>query len=136
MSSTYRVLCISHDPAIIVESIELQSGADGRLVLEGLLAARPRDERLEQHRHCELLGGRYSSPLVEVCCPPRDTHPHSGHWIDAEWLRLLAAAYVARSHPSIAEALKKIGRCWSEERVLRLRAELGVGHWYDQVDTR
>lgn len=47
MSSIYRALCVSHDPAILIESPEWHSGADGLLVLEGVLAANPRDERYE-----------------------------------------------------------------------------------------
>src|SRR5574342_432280 len=64
-----------------------------------LAAIRDRSGPAALHKDCDLLVGRYSSPLVEVCCPGYETsgrrhgHPgsHSDHrWIGADWLRLLA----------------------------------------------
>lgn len=117
VSSTYRIICLSHDPALVVEEPEWQGMPDA---LAGLAAGLP------GHPSCELLVGRFSYPLVEVCCPRqhsngplhRGFHPHSDEWVDASWLRLvlLAGADVA--------GRSRLRPCWTYERAHRLRAEL------------
>ena len=125
MSSTYRILCLSHDPAFELDT-EWQSGHDGRLAIEGALA-RP----VEGHERCDLIGGRYSYPLVEVYCPPQ--RPDSGHpfhtdgrWVDVEWLNVLYRAYRVAERPEFEDLRRKLAqvRCWPPDRLNRLRHHL------------
>lgn len=123
MSSTYGILCLSHDPAI-------DTGHQCHTPDE---AAQRIAGGIEGHAACDLLIGRYSYPLVEVGCPASKTQPaqlRCGHsstvWVDAEWLRLLAACRTS-SDPAVRDAAEHLRQmCWSPERVDRLRAELGL----------
>lgn len=124
MSSTYRILCLSHDPA--VEAGEYTSPEAAEAAIR---------DGLGQHQGCDLLIGRYSYPLVEVGCPGRQGaatrergcgsyHVHT-EWIDSGWLLVLAHARHAAALP------KEIVRhtdlsCWTEQRIRRLREELGL----------
>ena len=120
MSSQYRILCLSHDPAIIF-------GPDDWYSPEPALAAVANRDHpaTRQHADCDLLVGRYSYPLVEICCP-RSTPIGSFHrgchsddrWLDADWLRLLASA------GNQAQNLRP--GCWTYETARRLRFELGI----------
>lgn len=121
MSSTYRILCLSHDPALVEGEYASTTEA------EAAVAA-----GVEGHQRCDLLIGRYSYPLVEVGCPaskyqPADLHCcHGGTvWADAHWLLLAAAAYQS-SDAEVTAAVARLGRrCWPWERLRRLREELG-----------
>lgn len=125
MSSTYRVLCLSHDPATIA--------ADGdwnraHMAEEAITAG------IEGHEQCDLLIGRYSYPLVEVGCPAskdrRGKQPcihGSTHWVDVVWLRLLAVALREPTSTDLRHAADEAARnCWTPERVRRLGPELDV----------
>lgn len=127
MSSDYHLLCMNHDPAIVIDH-EWATPAEAVAALK----ARSHDGPLGAHRTCDLLIGRYSAALVEVCCPGGH-HVHgrirmhiSERWADRDWLRLLYHAYASRD-PAIAAAAGELGDCWPRERVLKLRDELGVG---------
>jgi hypothetical protein len=141
VSSAYRLLCVSHSPAITLEG-EWHSGLQGytgRALAERAASHRePID--IEGHEHCDLLIGRYSYPLVEVGCPgivpgaSADAQPkihgrtcfHRGvEWVDSQWLALMlrASAEIA-SAPPLAEALALLPRCWRPSRIEALRGEL------------
>lgn len=129
MSSTYRVLCLSHDPAVIA--------ADGEMIwydpeqAETAIAA-----GIEGHEQCDLAIGRYSYPLFELGCPPsREPRQHQHHcdphprtqWFEIEWLRLLALARREPAGSALAAAADARGmRCWPAQRLERLRAELSL----------
>lgn len=123
MSSDYHVLCLSHDPAIIVttDGLEFHSPHDALAA-----AAEPaRHERLADHVGCDLLVGRYSAPLIEAACPGGKGCPRShrsGDWIAAGWLRLLHAAYTRGDDVTGL----RLPLCWTRDRVLRLGPELGI----------
>ena len=124
MSSAYRALCLSHDPALTIPDAEWRDAVS----LQGALADPAACEALAGHTACDLLGGRYSYPLIEVYCPPtRDTshHPHAGVWIDVEWLRLLLAAYDRTADVEVLS--RPLSICWSRQRITRLRRELAGG---------
>jgi hypothetical protein len=123
VSSTYSVLCLSHNPSI---TAAYDCGSPER-------AAQAIAEGIDGHEHCDLLIGRYSYPLVEAGCPDSREQPaklrcvHGGiQWVRAEWLRLLDAAY--RSPDEAVKDAAKVfeSRCWSPERLSRLREELGI----------
>lgn len=117
MSSTYRIFCLSHDPAITLD--REWSNPEGA---EQAIAA-----GLDEHGACDLLIGRHSYPLIEVGCPPVkgarrcSYHVHDTVWVDAAWLRLVLAATQATPTEQIEQALKDIPRCWSPQRLHRLR---------------
>ena len=123
MSSSYSILCLSHDPAIIVGEYSGPKPAADAI-----------STGIDGHPGCDLLIGRYSYPLVEVGCPPtpkRTGRPpcwmHADtEWVDVDWLRLLAAAY--RSQDEAVRSATQAGefRCWTWERLRRLRVELGI----------
>lgn len=116
MSSAYRLLCLSHDPALVID-IELDRDtvpADDHPALEG-------------HQGCDLAMGRFSYPLIEVGCLPYSPGCKGCHRTtnrtDSDWLRLLAAATTAPNSVSI-EVLAPVTRCWPLERLRKLRNEL------------
>ena len=131
MSSVYRVLCLSHDPAIELTE-EWRSGANGRDEIITAVLDRSGTE-LRSHPHCDLMVGKYSYPLVEVCCPVPATAPPTNlrncchaypQWIDVKWLRLLFHAYAEHGSPVADAAAEMCRGCWSRERVRRLRTLL------------
>jgi hypothetical protein len=122
MSSNYRILCLSHDPAITISTDD--GDTDYRNPNDALTAAANR-HNLGDHTNCDLLVGRYSAPLIEAACPGSKTCGHNQHadtWTDAGWLRLLHAAYTRGDDVSPY----RLPRCWTRDRVLRLGAELGI----------
>ena len=56
MSSTYRVLCLSHDPAIVAADDYQRPETAEAAITEGIA----------EHAGCDLVIGRYSYPLVEL----------------------------------------------------------------------
>lgn len=124
MSSTYRILCLSHDPATEAGEYSTPEAAEAAIA-----------EGLPGHPDCHLMIGRYSYPLVELGCPPSRHQPaklrcvHGNtKWVDSDWLRLLAAAYRS-SDPAVQQA-SRVGRhlCLSSDLLSRLRLELGTEH--------
>jgi hypothetical protein len=123
VSSTYSVLCLSHDPAI---TAAYDCGSPEK-------AAQAIAEGIDGHEHCDLLIGRFSYPLVEAGCPASREQPaslrcihHGTAWADADVLRLLYAAYRSPDDAVKAAAKAPEFRCWPPERLSRLRGELGI----------
>lgn len=126
MSSVYRVLCLSHDPAITTEAEYSRPEPAVAAIASGI----------DGHRDCDLLIGRYSYPLVEVGCPPTTSpdragrhrcHPHSvTEWVDVAWLRILAAVYRVGDEQMRTLTGESTLRHWSRERLQRLHEELGI----------
>lgn len=117
MSSTYPILCLSHDPAIIAHDPGWNRPEQAE---EAIRAG------VQGHEDCDLMIGRYSYPLVELGCPA--TCKYHGHteWTDREWLILLAAAYQS-DDPAVRQAAKDgHHHCLSWDRLRRLRVELGI----------
>lgn len=122
MSSSYYILCLSHDPAI-----QLADYNRPELAVEAVAAG------VDGHPHCDLAIGRYSYPLVEVGCPASRDQPaklrccHSGpKWVDTDWLRLLAAGYQT-TDPLVEATVKRVSAlCWPWRRLQRLHVELGI----------
>lgn len=129
MSSTYRVLCLSHDPAIECGEYQRPETAEAAIA-----------EGITDHADCDLVIGRYSYPLVELGCPrtarttgqPTPPRPNgitcchgSTVWVDRDWLWLLAAAYQSPD-PDMRVAIEKghAQQCLPWERLRRLRNEL------------
>lgn len=126
MSSTYHILCLSHDPALHITGLGHNRPEEAEAAI--------RDDS-DAHGHCDLLIARYSGGLVELGCPPcypprpgarRCTTHSRTEWVETEWLRLLAAAYQSDDE-AVRRATEDRGFCcWSWERLRRLRAELGI----------
>lgn len=117
MSSDYRAICLSHDPAIVIEGEEWSGHNDA------LAAVASRMGALSVHIDCELVVGRYSTPLIELACPP--THHRIGthtrtEWLDVDWLRLMLAS-MHEPNTKVLSALGKFRSCWTADRVYRLR---------------
>ena len=116
MSSVYRLLCLSHNPAIVLDH-EYHSGSDGLNRAVAALRA-----PVEGHPHCDLAIGRYSYPLVEVGIA---TTTHRVEWVDADWLRLLWHAH-RLDHEGLSAAATRLQRPWTRARLDRLGPELGL----------
>jgi hypothetical protein len=126
VSSTYHILCLSHDPALTVTGL-------GRNRPEEAEAA-VRDDT-DSHANCDLLIARHSGALIELGCPSTyparegayrcGTHGRT-EWVDVEWLRLLAAAYQSDDEAVRDVAAERGFRCWPWERLRRLRVELDI----------
>lgn len=118
MSSDYYVLCLSHDPALVIDR---DYGTP-----EAALRAASRPDLFEGHTGCDLLAGRYSAPLIEAACPGTPNCRSHGlaydTWTEAGWLRLLHAAYTRGDDVSGY----RLPTCWTRDRVLRLGSELGI----------
>lgn len=127
MSSHYMIICVSHDPAIVFGGSS--NYADWNSPAPALEAIADRTTGPAQaHPDCDLVVGRWSSALIEVCCPPsRSNGPYHGSshrddlWIDASWLRLLALA-----EPEHVEAARLRSSCWAPLLARALRYELGI----------
>jgi hypothetical protein len=120
MSSSFYVLCMSHDPA--TQICELRQDSDMRNALTmGVVG----------HMKCDTVLMRVSGAPVEFGCPGIRNSQCRGHreieWIDADVLRLL---YYVRDDQRIAvETLyhKSAFRCWTAgDRLNRLRFELAI----------
>lgn len=120
MSSSYYVLCMSHDPAIHIT--ELGRDTDMR---EALVMG------IGDHQKCDTVVMRVSGAPVEFGCPGmQSTRCPYGHrdveWIDANVLRLL---YYTKDDTR-EEVQKLFNRhplsCWTKERLQHLRYELNV----------
>ncbi len=122
MSSTYRILCLSHDPATTYGEYRTPDAAEQAITIG-----------ITGHPNCDLLIGRYSYPLVEAGCPPTRNQPGAARcchgstiWADADVLRLLAVAYQS-ADAAVRGASKRFEpQCWTPERLHRLRDELGI----------
>lgn len=125
MSSSYHILCVSHDPGVYAaEDIREMNIAD--ILQNGL----------KDHPFCDLLVLRRSGALVEVGCPGdfiqgRNSEAKCRHngleWERVEWLRLLY--YTQLNSPTTEfEKLRDnyTMRCWNQNRIQRLRYELGM----------
>jgi len=125
VSSTYRIFCLSHDPAIDTEPL-----VDRHVCAEAEQAAAA---GVPGHEECDVLILRYSGALVEIGCPIRTQHggwyhPHSVEWVDVIWLKLLMLAQRAPEgspERQLAERAPMPG-CWRPERLNRLRLELDL----------
>lgn len=124
MSSDYHVLCMSHDPAIVIDHEWPEPHGAIAAVMD-----RSPNGPLVDHLSCDLLVGRYSAALVEVCCPGGD-HPggriraHAdARWIDVDWLRLLDHSY-ASADASVKTVAGSLSDCWTAARVARLRSQI------------
>jgi len=127
VSSTYRVLCLSHDPAIVAADDFQRPETAEAAITEGIA----------EHAGCDLVIGRYSYPLVELGCPStrgRSTPPRPNGitcchgrtvWVDRDWLWILAAAYQSPD-PGMRAAVERghQRQCLPWERLKRMRNEL------------
>ncbi|MFI6296823.1 hypothetical protein ACIBEJ_34900 [Nonomuraea sp. NPDC050790] len=125
MSSTYRIPCISHDPALVAGEYDTPDAAE-RAIRDGI----------DDHPQCDLLIGRYSYPLIEVGCPPTTGPDRSGRhpclphsateWVDVAWLRILATVHHSGDDQMQALARDSHLAHWPLERLRRLRDQLSL----------
>jgi hypothetical protein len=126
VSSAYYLLCLSHDPALVLDH---DFGCNGIKAL----STREHDVHGEhdvfaRHPECDLVAGRYSYPLIEVGCFGRQLpgptgcrgHHNAVDWTEATVLRLLSAA-----SGKVDEKLIEPFTCWPANRLAKLRCELG-----------
>lgn len=123
MSSYYHLLCMAHDPAIVIDV-----SANHPEQALAAIADRTTRDALREHPHCPLMIGRYSAAMIELCCPgSQHDHPRSDKWEDTALLRVVAVAAMQEPSKAMIQALEALGRlasCWAPERLRRLRYEL------------
>jgi hypothetical protein len=121
MSTAYKILCLNHDPALVITDLDREHH-------EPFVPNRE-DAQLASHRGCDIMIGAFSYPLVQVGCyglsvgdPTRCRGNHSQIiWVEVAWLRLLYAANGVLA----SEVTAPLGnRCWTPERLARLAPEL------------
>jgi hypothetical protein len=131
MSSTYRILCLSHDPALVLVG-------EWPSLDEALSAVASRTLNASSsnigHRDCDLVVGAYSYPLVRLWCPPCQSdqprwghtsyHPNKPIAVNAFWLRLLWHVDQQQASATLAKTLAGRPGCWNPGRLTRLRCEL------------
>lgn len=125
MSSSYHVLCLSHDPSIRVAGDYNRPGEAEDFIRDGD----------HQHTDCDLLIARVSGALVEIGCPPTGDQPRAHqhwcsphrdtNWAGADWLRVLAIAGKTQCLSSQLLARHTFW-CWPDIRLRRLRDELDL----------
>lgn len=125
MSSNYHLLCMNHDPALVIDvdsqSIDITSGLVESM-RQGALVPGHGHDYLLVHKDCRLMIGRYSYPLIELGCLEGMGHGHSGiRWIDADVIRLLA--YIEWSDDTY-DLTRPFKRCFPKEVIDRLRHEV------------
>ena len=120
MSSTYYVLCMSHDPATVAAEASTPDSAMTQI-----------RDGISGHGDCDLLIERVSGGPVEIGCPPataRGAGPQCSHrdteWVDVEWLRLLGRAYTSTDHHLLDAIATGWFACWTQDRLHRLRQSL------------
>lgn len=141
MSSTYRAICLSHDPGLMLDHPETSSVHE----IEDWVSRSRREHYWPGHERCDLVAGRYSYPLVEVFCPggvelsaaagaPPRKCSHADGWLPIELLRAIAlldsAVLTVTAKPgtgagaAIRAALVGLqdaaGECWTSSRIRRL----------------
>lgn len=127
MSSTYGLICLNHDPGIEIGDHTIDYQPDSMLAL-----ARNPTGDWSDHARCDLVVAAYSYPIARIACPGQTENGvgcrwhNQPRWVEAEWLRLLIAAYQADG--AVPEAVMEpfASRCWKRERALRLAPLLGV----------
>jgi hypothetical protein len=115
MSSSYYLLCMSHDPATV--AVELSDPND-----------LPTAEWIKEHHpNCDFVVSRVSGAPVEFGCPAINTTSCAHRdiqWVDADWLRILMIAQDARAADIKKICERSAIRCWDFGRLHRLRLEL------------
>lgn len=125
MSGNYRTICLNHNPALILLDAEWGSPEGAADALAAVLDRDP-DGYLSDHAACDLLIGRWSGGLIQLCCPRRDMHGwmhRDPEWVEVGWLRLAHAALLAGVH---LEPKYRIPACWTDDRIRRLAPLLEV----------
>lgn len=123
MSSSFNVLCMSHDPASTVQGFNTPE--------EAYEAIR---NRFQDHPNCDFLISRRAGGAIEIGCPGYITtgsglYKCLGHpelvWVAVEWLRILACVQDAGDDPQLLKVMRSpVMRCWTPIRLNRLRREL------------
>jgi hypothetical protein len=120
VSSTYRPVCLNHDPA-------LTTSGEWSNLAEALAAVTAGS--IEDHATCDLVIGCWSGALISITCPPQATsrpvgphgwHPHIDETIGVEWLWLLRAAEAHADLAGPLEWLRRVNSCWLPDRLARL----------------
>lgn len=119
MSSTYRILCLSHDPAIDVDD----SGDGFRSLEDAVSAILSRRGSAEIHQGCDLVVVRWSGSIISAYCPQNCPRHATDDQVDAFWLRLLILTPVEAYDRASAQWSS---RCWTRSRAMRMRYLLGV----------
>ncbi|MEU1275293.1 hypothetical protein [Streptomyces sp. NPDC005799] len=136
MSSTFHIACLSHDPAVSVTDLGYNSAGEAEAQIRS---------GVEGHPNCDLLIIRWSGAPVEVGCPGHDraagtrppahwcriSHSHT-KWVHTTWLRVLVHARLGAGLPDKIANHFDVA-CWTEQRVWRLREEIGLD-LTEQVD--
>jgi hypothetical protein len=126
VSSNYHLICLGHDPALVIGS---EFGHDEITRLTS------RDhEALDTHQHCDIMAGRWSGALVEVGCygiTLGDRRGCKGYhrgvtWTDKDWLHLLHAATTPPNRVDDDTLRSFTSQCWPLDRLRRLRYHLGL----------
>lgn len=113
MSSSYRILCVSHKPAL-----EVASGSDGWEWNrpEQALAAVTDSRVIGQHQSCDLIV--YGNYYNTFYCPPSGRCAHTDpEPIESSWISL---AIDALRHEALKGRVEQFAGCWTADRISSL----------------
>lgn len=121
MSSQYKLICLSHNPGIEI-------GPDDWYTAEQAIGSIAlRSGPATDHKACDLVIGRYSYPIIEVCCPGcRNSGGYHAapKTTEVGWLRLLW--HSRQNNDATDKLIRSDAQCWPTERLDRLAPLLGV----------
>lgn len=109
MSSSYRILCVSHTPAL-----EVATGSDGWEWNrpEQALAAITDPRVIGDHRTCDLIV--YGNHWNTFYCPPGRCDHTGPAPIESSWITLAAAAL---HHDDLKARVENFTGCWTAPRI-------------------
>lgn len=111
MSSSYRILCVSHAPAL-----EVATGSDGwewNRPEQALAAIADQSQVIAHHRTCDLIV--YGNYWNTFYCPPSSRCAHTDPVpIESSWILL---AIAAMRHDDLKARVEKFTGCWTAARI-------------------
>jgi hypothetical protein len=113
VSSSYRILCVSHTPAL-----EVASGSDGWEWNrpEQALNAVTDPRVIGEHRTCDLIV--YGNYYNTFYCPPSSRCTHTApEPIESSWVTLAVAAL---HHEDLKARVEQFTGCWTAGRISSL----------------
>lgn len=123
MSSSYRILCVSHTPALEVATGD--NGWDWNRPEQALDAIANRTSRARAHHPgCDLIVSENCGTVF--WCPPNIhcTH-HTPESIDGQWVSHLIAAW---REDSLSKRPNQLERCWRSRRLASLASYYDMEH--------
>jgi hypothetical protein len=111
MSISYRILCVSHAPALEVATGD--NGWEWNRPEQALAAIADHSRVIAHHRTCDLIV--YGNYYNTFYCPPSSRCAHTDtEPIESSWISLAAAAM---RHDELKGRVDQLTGCWTADRI-------------------